>query len=281
MRQEAQKRGLDPAIYFLLLGFIPPAIPIAIWMNERFFEQDSYYSHGWLVLPAIILLIWERSGRKTPPVPRKISLTGFFLFSLGLIICLAAQKLEVFSPAAWALVLAILGLFISLEGFTRVRRYLPPLALLSVMIPLPGVWLLALTARLKILSARTGVFLARGLGINAHLEGVEIFIPGSPRGPNLTIGAPCSGLRSILVFGAIGLFMFLVSRKKLSRRIIYLITALLLAPVANLLRVVILIMVRRLAGPWVVQGLPHIIIGLGTYGFCLLIYVLVVRLLDE
>jgi len=34
--------------------------PTLLWMNERFFEEHSYYGHGWLIPPAIAFLLYQR-----------------------------------------------------------------------------------------------------------------------------------------------------------------------------------------------------------------------------
>jgi len=267
---------LDPALYFLLAGFLIPAWPILVWMHRRFFEQDSYYSHGWLIPPAIAFLVWERRDRGEG-IPRRPELFGAALCLAALGIYLAARYFGADFPAAWALVAAVGGAVASLEGLRRIKPLLAPFSLLLLMIPLPGVWLLALTARLKLASARVGIALARGLGFDASLDGVEVILPGSPPGPNLTIGPACSGLRSLLVFGALGLFLALLLPLRPLKKILLLILALLLAPLNNLLRVLGLILARRLGGPAWVEGFPHLVLGLAVFAFCLLLYFQVLR----
>ena len=265
------RRALDPALYFILAAFLIPAWPLLSWLNQRFFEQDSFYSHGWLILPAIAILEWERMGR-VRPAPRQVSPAGFGIFLLGTLIFVASTLAGTRFPAAWGLILAAGGAVASLEGFPRLRPYLPPLALLLLMIPLPGTWLLALTSHLRELSARLAVAAANLLGIQAALDGVEVVIPRAPAGPALTIGAPCSGLRSLLVFTAVGLFFCLLSRIPVRRRIWLPAVAVLLAPLSNLLRVLGLILLRRLFGAGAVEGWPHTFLGLGVFGFAFLTF---------
>ncbi len=267
---------LDPALYFLLGGFLLPAWPVLIWMHRRFFEQDSYYSHGWLIPLAIAFLVRERRDR-VRGIPRRPEARGAALCLVSLGVYLAARYFGADFPAAWALVAALSGAVISLEGFSRIKPLLAPFALLLLMIPLPGVWLLALTARLKLASARAGIVLARGLGFGASLDGVEVILPGAPPGPNLTIGPACSGLRSLLVFGALGLFLALLLPLRPSKRILLFFLALCLAPLNNLLRVLGLILARRLGGPGWVEGFPHLVLGLAIFTFCLLLYFQVLR----
>jgi len=40
------------------------------WMNQRFFEENTYYSHGWLIPVAIAFLLWQRREAIAQAQPR-------------------------------------------------------------------------------------------------------------------------------------------------------------------------------------------------------------------
>ncbi|HPJ72135.1 MAG TPA: exosortase/archaeosortase family protein, partial [bacterium] len=161
-------------------------------------------------------------------------------------------------------------------GAARARIALPPLLLLLGMIPLPGVWLLALTAHLKSLAAAGGVVVAGLLGVQAVLDGSTVIVAGAPPGPSLVIGDPCSGLRSLLVFASLGLFFALQEESGPLRKVLLAGLALSIAPLSNLLRVVFLIVVRRVIGPVALEGPIHLLAGAGAFGFCFFLYLLAV-----
>jgi len=54
--------------------------------------------------------------------------------------------------------------------------------------------------QLKIFAAKAGVWIVNMLGIPVHGEGFNIFIPAG----HLLVGNPCSGLRSLTTFFALG-----------------------------------------------------------------------------
>jgi len=63
--------------------------PTLLWMNERFFEENSYYGHGWLIPPAIAFLLYQRREMIIRNRPRP----GWY----GLVILIPGLLLHLFS----------------------------------------------------------------------------------------------------------------------------------------------------------------------------------------
>ncbi len=264
------------ALVLLIAAVLFLFFPTLVWMNSRFFAENSYYRHGWLILPAIVFLIYQRR-QLIVSIPARPSRSGLFLLAGALFLHLAARLLGINFLAAAALPVVVYSLVLARFGFGRAKYLLGPLLLSIFMIPLPGIWIIAATFYLKTVSAEAGVALAGLAGFPIIQNGIEIVLPAAPPGEPLTIGDPCSGLRSLFSFGALGGFFALLLPLSFPRRAAVFLTGVILAPVSNLARVVGLIILRQTVGPQILTGFWHTALGMGIFLFCFLIFLQVTR----
>lgn len=265
---------LFPLLLALLLGaFFWPAF---VWMNRRFFEEGSYYGYGWLIPAAVAFLIWQRR-EKLSRIPPRPSWWGLPLILGGVFLHLGAQLIQVNFLSVCALILILIGLSFFHWGSARTRLILAPLILLVFMIPLPGIWVITVAFYLKNFSADVGVELARLLGLPVIRNGVEIGLPTAPPGETLRIGDPCSGLRSLLSFGALGGFFSILLPLPALKKLFVFLTAVILAPISNIIRVWSLIILRQTIGPRVLSGHWHIVLGMIIFFLCFLLFLQVIR----
>lgn len=247
-----------------------------LWMNERFFEENSYYGHGWLIPPAIAFLLYHRRQiiLKADYHP---SWSGPLILIPGLVLHLFAVFFGINFISGLALLVVIYGVVLTQWGWGRAHYVLGPLLLMVFMIPLPGIWIIALVFRLKLYSAAVGVALGRILGIDIIIKGIEIILPTAPPGEVLTIGDPCSGLRSLISFTALGGFFSLLLPLTPPRRFIIFFSAVILAPISNVIRVLSLIVLRQTVGAAVLKGQWHILLGVLIFFICFLLLLQVIR----
>jgi exosortase len=270
------KRENGAALALLAAAVLFLFYPTLLWMNARFFEENSYYGHGWLIPAGIAFLIYQRRGAILAS-PARPSRAGLLLLTAALSLHLLARVFEINFLSAAALPVVVYSLVLAQFGFGRAKRLIGPLLLSVFMIPLPGIWIIALTFWLKNAAIDAGVALAGWFGFPIVQSGIEVILPAGPPGETLKIGDPCSGLRSLLSFGALGGFFALFLPLSRPRRAAVFLTALLLAPVSNLLRVVSLIVLRQTVGPGILSGPGHIALGVGIFLFCFLIFLQVTR----
>ena len=233
-----------------VLGLVVILIFIAIayqqtlrWMYERFIGADSYYSHGFLV-PFVSLFFIYQQLELFGQTEQTTSKTGFIVLLFALLLHILGTILYVFSISGFSMFFLVIGLTLFLFGFERAKVIWFPLFFLVFMFPLPMAVINLISFPLKMFAAKAGVFIVAMLGVPVYGEGFNIFIPAG----HLLVGNPCSGLRSLISFLALGsVFAYMAPLSTTRKWILFLLTV----PVAllsNIVRVPILIMVSHYYG---------------------------------
>jgi exosortase len=224
------------AVLLVLLSY-----PVLVWL-VRTWLTNPYYTHGFLIPPLAGLLAW-RQWRRVLSEPRHgLPWPGLLLTLVSLGTLVWALRWMNHVAAGLALVAAVAGILLFLEGWPRLRHWAFPLLLLALAVPLPYVdlaspWFEALTARYA-----SG--LARLVGIAAVQQGGEISVPGT----RVLVGAPCSGLRSLVTMVTVGVgWVYLIQGHALAKAGL-LLSILPLVAISNVLRVGLLLVVAVVWG---------------------------------
>ena len=162
---------------------------------------DPDYSHGFLIAPVALYLIYLRRRRFDSDAASDATI-GLILTALGTVVVTFGQWYDaVFLPMT-ALFLSIsgLGLIICLLGIVRTvfgrlngRLMLFPIAYLVFALPLPGPLMSQLTLSLQSLSSYLAAGSLQLLGTTVVREGNILQLPEGAIG----VAAACSGIRSL------------------------------------------------------------------------------------
>lgn len=237
------------------------------WMYDRFMGADSYYSHGFLIPFICLFFVWQQKDQLRHMQVR-VSWSGLVLvfFSLGL--HLLGTTLYVFSISGFSLFFLIIGLTLFLTGKEIVKSLWFPLSFLVFMFPLPMAVISLISFPLKIFAAKAGVWVVSLFGVPVYGEGFNITIPAG----QLLVGNPCSGLRSLIAFLALGAVLAYMSKLSCVKKCILFLCSIPIAVVSNLVRVPILILVSHYYGleaaapdTWVHTGSGLLVFVLGFF----------------
>ncbi len=235
-----------PLLSFILAAtvlFIASYHETLLWMYGRYISSESYYSHGFLVPFVTAYFIWkqrDRFGESTPG----FSGTGFILIVVALLAHLLGTIIYVFSVSGLSIFVLIFGLSLFLTGPRITRIILFPLAFTIFMFPLPSAFISIISFPLKLFVAKSGAWIAGLIGIPVYLEGFYISIPAG----TLLVGNPCSGLRSLITFLALGSILAYISPLSLWKRVSILFVSVPVAIVSNVIRVPVLIVISHYRG---------------------------------
>lgn len=200
-------------------------LPTLRWLAQSWLG-NPYYSHG-LLVPAIAgYLMWRRRRVTVQPWDG-----GLAVVALGIGLHVASQPQQLHIVSAVGLIVVVVGLTLTFAGRTAVRAWAFPLAFLGAMIPLPFVE--RFSPPLEAFVARYAAVSVRPLGVAATTIGSQVQLASTA----FTVGAPCSGLRSIVALLTLTLLFVYMVRGPWWGKAALLTAALPIAILANLLRV--------------------------------------------
>jgi exosortase B len=250
----------------VLVGFAAMYLPTYWWAASELWQSDDY-AHGAIILLVVIWLFWEERDAMLKAETKPLGVVGWPCFIIGVLCYLLgrSQSISILDFGSQILVLA--GIMLIFKGVPMLRVAWFPLFYILFMIPLPGILVDALTGPLK-----------NWISIIAEQVLYSIGYPIARNGVVLTIGQyqllvadACSGLHSMFSLSALGiLFMYITQRKSLLHNGIMLASILPIAFVANIVRVMVLILVTFHMGDEAGQGFLH-----GAAGIVLLVVALV------
>lgn len=174
-------------ISFVLLGYTfldPVQVMVSVWASQE------EYGYGYLIPVITVLLIWQRKNQLAE-IEFKPSLLGLVGVLLGGLLLFLGSLATTHTLSQYGLVIAIMGIALSLLGWKAFKIVMVPLAVLFFMVPLPPFIYRTLSTELQLISSQIGVDVIRMFGISVYLEGNVIDL-GTYK---LQVVEACSGLR--------------------------------------------------------------------------------------
>jgi exosortase D (VPLPA-CTERM-specific) len=209
-------------------------IPFAAALEKlwSFWTELPEYSHGPLLPLIAAFLIWQRKDllermelRGSWWGPPAVALAGamYVVGAIG-----AVTQLQ-----QYALVVALLGVALSLTGGAAFGTLIGPLLILLLMIPLPMFVLNNLSAELQLLSSALGVGVIRAFGISVFRDGNVIDLGGY----RLQVIEACDGLRYLFPLMVLAFLIAYFYRGALWKRVAIVIASAPLTVAMNSLRI--------------------------------------------
>lgn len=259
----------------LWVGLAAVLIPTLVRLAQQSWSHEIG-AHGPIVLATGLWLLWhvkdEWLAKGTGPIPLWLLLGGTLVVAVFYALGRSLGILLVEAAAAYAFVLLAFVRFIGVGGLLRTAF---PFLYLAFLIPPPG-WLLdMLTGPLREWISMAATSLLNFSGYPVAREGVVIYI-----GPyQLLVEDACSGMNSLIGLSAISLFyIFILHRANWQHALFLMIAIIPIAIIANLIRVIALILVTHYFGDAVAQGKFHDMAGIMLFAVSLGLMVGVDRL---
>lgn len=256
-----------PVVVGLLPLFVPTFYNLATWL-----WQQEDHAHGPIVLAIIAWLIWRERAALFEPSGRRAPAAGFALLVIGLLFYAVGRALgiTIFEVGALAPILA--GVLLAMRGWAALRALWFPVLFVAFVVPLPGIFVDALTGPLKQTVSEITVRILYLAGYPVAREGVIITIGQY----QLLVADACSGMNSMFSLSALGLlFMHMAARPSVLHNSIMLVSILPIAFTANIVRVLALILITYRwgdeAGQGFLHGLSGIVLLLSALGSLLLL----------
>lgn len=220
-------------------------------MYDQWIVNEDF-SHGILIVPISIYLIWEKRKALASISPQQ-DWRGIWMM-LGAICLYIIGELgaELFTTRV-AIIMLCIGSVWWLYGIRVLRELAFPLAVLFLMLPLPGFIYRNLTFSLQILSSIVSVEVLNGLGYLAYREG-NIIDMGFGQ---FQVVDACNGLRFIMPMLTLGVLFAFMRPQVWWKKIILVTITIPLAMFTNIIRIVGTGILAKYFGTGVAEGFFH------------------------
>lgn len=252
------------ALAVLLFAFaLPTIIDIARlkWSTEE-------GAHAPIVLFTGVWLLYRLWPQATAHASRPASSHVWLIIIALLPLYLFARATSIVEIEGYIMYAALLAVLYSLIGISGIKQVWFPLFYIAFVLPIPDTILAAITNPLKIYISQISVAVLDAMGLPIGLSGVRIYIGQY----ELLVAAACSGLNSLISLSAISLFYVYIRHKADWRYALLLgLMSVPIALLANLIRVIILILLTYYAGEAAAQGFLHNFAGLVMFALAMIL----------
>ena len=233
---------------------------VADWSN------DANYSHGFLVPLISGYFLWEKwpelkTARLQPSNAGLVVVVGSLLLLL-----LGFVGREFFTMRS-SLVFLLAGIIIFWCGREVMKLTALPVAFLFFMVPLPYIVYDAMAFPLKLFVAKYSVLSLKLMGITVLREGNIIMFPQTV----LEVADACSGLRSLMSLLALAVAVAFMTLKSPGKRLILIVSALPIAILTNMLRVIVTGVLAQYYGAAAAEGFFHEFAGLAVFAVAMVL----------
>lgn len=224
------------------------------WTAAQGLWQTDDFGHGPIILAVALWLFWQIRRDVLASLERPAPGLGWPLFLFGLLLYCVGRVFTISSVEFASQIFVVAGGLLLMKGRPALRAAWFPVFYLVFMVPLPAGLVDAITAPLKQSVSVVVVELLYAAGYPIARAGVTLAI-----GPyQLLVADACSGLNSMFSLSALGaLFMYIVGRKSRLHNAIMILAILPIAFMANIIRVVVLVLVTYHFGDEAGQGFLH------------------------
>jgi exosortase len=214
--------------------------------------RDPNYSHGFLVLPLVAYLVWQRRERlrNTPQTPSTAGLAVIAASLLALLVGTAGVEFFLMRVSA---VGVAAGCVLYLGGWRWLRVLAFPLAFAMLMIPIPAIVFYPVAFKLQLLATRLGVAALELVRVPVLREGNVILLPRA----TLEVAQACSGIRSLMALFTLSLIYGYFVTTSRTERCLVAIVSIPIAIVANAVRVAATGLAVEFIGPYMASESVH------------------------
>jgi exosortase len=171
------------------LAFIWSYWPVFVELAQTWSVQPDY-SHGFLVVPIAIAMLWFRRAT-CPGVSSRLHWTALIVIAFAVAVRGTSRLFYVEAIEAWTIPIWLCGAFWLIGGWALLRWALPAIFFLGFMIPLPFRAETLLSQPLQRAATIISCWLLQTIGQVTVAEGNVVIVNGH----ELLVAEACSGLR--------------------------------------------------------------------------------------
>lgn len=255
-------------------SWLPIAVGLAAICLPAFFNlaQTSWNTeengHGPIILLVVCWLVWQMRGSLLQGPSKPAAVAGWIVLTISLMAFVVGRSQSIDTLEVAALIPMLAGILLLMRGWAALRTFWFPLFFLLFMIPLPGLLVEIITGALKQRVSGVAETVLYAAGYPIARAGVMLSI-GQYK---LLVADACSGLNSMFSLSALGLlYLYLMRYRNWLHVGLMLLAILPIAFVANVIRVMALVLITYHFGDEAGQGFAHMAAGMVLFMIALLL----------
>ncbi|MBL4711195.1 MAG: exosortase A [Gammaproteobacteria bacterium] len=242
---------LAPILLIPLIFYNTTIAMVHVWtVNETF-------THGFLVLPIVIWLIWQKKSQlllmKPEPSPRL-----YVVLLMLLIVWLIGAVVDVEIVQQFCMISIILTSVWAIVGRKIILYILFPLLFLYFSIPFGQVFI----APLMQFTADFTIALIKLVGIPVYRDGLSFILPTG----SWSVVEECSGVRYLIASFFLGTIYAYLNYTVTKKRVIFILLSLIVPIIGNGLRAFGIVMIGHYSGMKLAVGADHLLYGWVFFG---------------
>ncbi len=229
------------------------------WMN------DEDYSHGFLILPISLYLVWRMRAKLLAEERRPHYGMGSLLLLVWGILYFIGDVGHIYTLTAASFMFFLFGLAIFLAGFSITHHLIFPIAFLVFMMPVPSEIYTRMTNPMMLTVTTISTFILQMISVPVLQDGNLISLPNY----SMRVIQACSGVRSLISVSALALLIGYITFPSNIKRLALLFFAIPVAFVNNVVRVVVTALLAFHVSPVYAEGFSHSFAGFMTFALSL------------
>lgn len=264
-------RGWQPLLPLAMLsvGMAVMFGPVFYKLAHTVWNTDEQ-GHGPIILGVVLWLLWLRRDalRSAAVAGKPAGIGGWTVLVLGLLTFIVGRIQNIVTFEMGAAIPLSIGMLAVTFGWGVVKVAAFPIFFILFAVPLPGAVVDALTQPLKQAVSWAAEGILFSLGYPVSRTGVILRVGQY----QLLVADACAGLNSMFTLEALGLlYMNIVGHTSKLRNVLLAILIIPMAFVANIIRVMILVLVTYHFGDEAGQGFVHGAAGMVLFGVALVL----------
>lgn len=252
-------RGVDlVSVGAVLVGFLALYIPGYLELARVVWPTDEQ-GHGPIILAVSCWLLYRKRHEVAALPAQQSKLAGGLCLGFGLLLYAFGRSQSILMFDIGSQIPVLIGLVLFFLGSRALVLVWFPLFFLLFMVPLPEALVAALTGPLKAAVSAVAASLIYALGYPIGRAGVVLSVGQY----QLLVADACAGLNSMFTLEALGLlYMNLMNYTSARRNLILAVLIIPISFLANIIRVMILVLVTYHFGDEAGQGFVHSFAGM-------------------
>ena len=242
----------------------------------NYWLDHEEFGHAFFLPLISFYFIWQKRYEFVD-VPVTKPWVGIVIVLIGVLVYLLGVLSAIYTIQQNAMVLVIVGLFVSLYGTEISKKVTIPLLLLFFMVPLPGFLYNTLSNNLQLMSSQIGVYVIRLFDISVYLEGNVIDLGVY----KLQVVEACSGLRYLFPLMTLGLISAYIFKSSMFKKVIIFLSTIPITVLMNSFRIGMIGVLVEYYGIAMAEGFLHDFEGWIIFMACMAILIFEMWLLSK